>query len=732
MSRRPKNSRASRANRPSWLVTILIAVAALLGLGGLSVMIHYDTWLRTVVVTVLAVAAVVAFARTRTASRWVPTAIGAVAAFMFMIWDFAAREDGSHHTFPTIGALRDLGAALGQGIHHAEVSTIPVTATPGFAAIIAGSVLALFLVSEYLTVSWGLTATAGILLLLAWLPAAILQHQVSITLLVAAIGCWVAAMVLTRAPTGRGRPNTLTGAAVTAGAVVAIAALVAPLGVGAPGWGMIPRFEAPGGLDGTTRLNLALDLRSSLTTKSGTAVMVYATSGSRPEALRLYTLTDFDGNSWERDEPIDESVPATDGVLWPTAVDDWSGRNRERLDIQVRSLSESNLPLPTAPRTVDVGPGWSYVPSRDEVTSSDKTTNGLTYSVVTDLDYHDKDSLIEEQGQIDEGADEGLDPRYLEVAPDIDLDRVHTVAQNVTDRADTRYAQALALQQYLRSPLDFTYDTTVSPTGDDSVSEFLDARSGYCVQFATTMVVLARSLGIPARLAVGFLGGTVTEDETYVVRGSDAHAWPELYFADQGWVRFEPTPAIQTGTPPIYADPTQGINEPVINLPEGRAPENPGDISNPDLGVDPGSSVDTTAAPVTSWWAVAGLIVVALAVAAALWWRHRVRPVHALTEPERAWRILSDRLAPRIGWPDTLTPLEAPTHIDEGLRPLRTRLSDDAQAALARVCGAVSDARYGFTGDATGTDHADRSLGTDARLVATEVEQAIKGKPVSK
>ncbi|WP_062207934.1 transglutaminase family protein [Demequina oxidasica] len=732
MSHRTGVTRTARATRPSWLVTILIAVAALLGLGGLSVMIRYDTWLRTVVVTVLAVAAIVAFARTRTPSKWIPTAVGAVAAFMFMIWDFAAREDGSHHTFPTVGALRDLGTALGQGIHHAEVSTIPVVATPGFAAIIAGSVLALFLISEYLAVSWGLTATAGILLLLAWLPAAILQHQVSITLLMAAIGCWVAAMVLTRAPTGRGLPHSMTGAVVTVGAVVAVAALVAPLGVGAPGWGLIPRFEAPNGLDGTTRLNLALDLRSSLTTKSGTAVMVYATSGSRPEALRLYTLTDFDGNSWERDEPTDESVPATDGVLWPTAVDDWAGRNRERLDIQVRSLSERNLPLPTAPRTVDVGPGWSYVPSRDEVTSDDKTTNGLTYSVVTDLDYHDKDALIEEQSEIDDGADAGLDPRYLDVAPDIDLDRVQAVALNVTERADTRYGQALALQQYLRSPLDFKYDTTVTPTGNDSVSEFLDAKSGYCVQFATTMVVLARSLGIPARLAVGFLGGTVTEDETFVVRGSDAHAWPELYFADQGWVRFEPTPAVQTGTPPIYADPTQGINEPVINLPEGRSPENPGEIRNPDPGANPTPHVDTAAAPVISWWAVTGIIVAVVAMIAAIWWRRRVRPAHALTEPERAWRILADRLAPRIGWPSTLTPLEVPAHIEQGLRPLHARLSEDGDAALARVCGAVSDARYGFEGHATATDHADRSLEADAHLVATEVEHAVKGKPVAR
>jgi len=725
VKRRGRTSPASGATRSSWLVTMLIAVAALMGLGGLSVMIDYEGWVRTVVVIVIAVAVIVALVRGRTRSVWIPTAIGAVGSLVFLMWGYAERADGSHHLVPTPGAMRDLNDALAAGIQHANESTIPVTATPGFAALVAASLLAMFLLAELLAVSWGLTATAGILLLLAWLPAAILQHQVSIRLLMLAIACWVGAMVLSRRQSSPERPGNPLGALVTVGAVVAVSVLVAPVAVGAPGWGAIPRFETPGALDGTTRLNLALDLRSSLTTKSETTVMVYASSGKKPDTLRLYTLTDFDGNSWTRDQPTNESVPATAGVLWPTGVNDWEGRERERLDIQIRGLSESNLPLPSAPRTVDVGESWSYFPAQDEVTSEIHTTKDLFYSVVTDLDYHQKDALVAAQSEIDDGADAEVDPRYLELAPAIDVNRMQTVALNVTDRSQTRYDQALALQQYLRSPLDFSYDTTVSPTGADSVSEFLDSQKGYCVQFGTAMVVLARSLGIPARLAVGFLGGEATDDNTFVVRGSDAHTWPELYFADEGWVRFEPTPAIQTGTQPTYADPTAGIDQSNFDVPEGRAPERPADIGNPAPDIGAGEKVGGASAPVIGWWTIAGLVVVVLGLAAARLWRSRVNSTRAVIEPERAWRILSDRLGPSIGWPSALTPLEAAEHIESALRPLRAHLSNEGIEALARVTAAVSDARYNF-GDAAGG--VEGELEADASAVAEEVKAATKGK----
>ena len=72
----------------------------------------------------------------------------------------------------------------------------------------------------------------------------------------------------------------------------------------------------------------------------------------------------------------------------------------------------------------------------------------------------------------------------------------------------------------------------------DPLSNFLETKQGYCTQYATAMVMSARSLGIPARVAIGFLPGTKRGNE-YEVRAADAHAWPELYFPGLGWTRFE-------------------------------------------------------------------------------------------------------------------------------------------------------------------------------------------------
>ena len=110
----------------------------------------------------------------------------------------------------------------------------------------------------------------------------------------------------------------------------------------------------------------------------------------------------------------------------------------------------------------------------------------------------------------------------------------------------TAYDKAERLRNWLRT---FTYSLQAPGDGTDDSSQdvilqFLKERKGYCVQFASAMAVMARILGIPARVAVGFLPGhqdPVTGAWTVTLK--DAHAWPELYFQGIGWVRFEPTPA---------------------------------------------------------------------------------------------------------------------------------------------------------------------------------------------
>ncbi len=115
-----------------------------------------------------------------------------------------------------------------------------------------------------------------------------------------------------------------------------------------------------------------------------------------------------------------------------------------------------------------------------------------------------------------------------------------------------------ALQDFFRN--NFTYDLSVrAGHGEDAIESFLKDRRGYCEQFAGTYAAFARSIGLPARVAVGFTPGELT-DGVYVVRGQYAHAWPEVWFDGVGWVPFEPTPGRgapgaegYTGVAPVLA-----------------------------------------------------------------------------------------------------------------------------------------------------------------------------------
>jgi len=125
--------------------------------------------------------------------------------------------------------------------------------------------------------------------------------------------------------------------------------------------------------------------------------------------------------------------------------------------------------------------------------------------------------------------------------------RVMDLAQEVTAEAETPYGRALALETYLRS---FPYDLEVAkpPEGRDVADYFLfDLQRGYCDYFASAMVVMARSVGIPARLAVGYaMGHYDLWRGAYVVTEKDGHAWPELYFPGYGWIPFEPTSGLRS------------------------------------------------------------------------------------------------------------------------------------------------------------------------------------------
>jgi transglutaminase-like putative cysteine protease len=226
--------------------------------------------------------------------------------------------------------------------------------------------------------------------------------------------------------------------------------------------------------------------------------------------------------------------------------------------VTVRDLSSRLLPVPPDTTSVDA-PGGAAV-----------TAVGAVAAVPSALDERYGATAIvapavsAEATPTTGGLGAGQLSPYLAAAtvPGV----VAELAGQVTSMATTPLARAEALVDWFRSGL-FHYTLTPPPipAGRDPLVAFLtDTRAGTCESFAGAFAVMARSVGLPTRIAVGFTGGRNAAGGMTIVRGADAHEWPEVYLgAGSGWVSFEPTPQLPSGelSPPSVVGPT-GIQLP--------------------------------------------------------------------------------------------------------------------------------------------------------------------------
>ncbi len=177
--------------------------------------------------------------------------------------------------------------------------------------------------------------------------------------------------------------------------------------------------------------------------------------------------------------------------------------------------------------------------------------------------------------------------RYLQL-PGTLPPSVTQLSRQLTRGYNSSYAKVLVIKRYLQN-LGYDINGTDVLDGSDGVAYFLSSRQGNCVNFASALVVLLRSAGVPARFCQGYLGTEVDEDNHLVIRGKDAHAWAEVYFPDYGWIIVEATPGrpadnfdpatviipgeIDDADPPIIpgTDPEELM--PSVDNPENDAPQ---------------------------------------------------------------------------------------------------------------------------------------------------------------
>ena len=130
-------------------------------------------------------------------------------------------------------------------------------------------------------------------------------------------------------------------------------------------------------------------------------------------------------------------------------------------------------------------------------------------------------------------------------------------ARAIVRGATTPYEKAHRLERFFLDKNEgfvYSLEGPVEGSGSTAIEDFLTSRRGFCEQFAGAYAAMARAVGLPARVAVGFSPGEFSDGE-FRVLARDAHAWPEVWLAGLGWTQFEPTPA---GTQPGQADPTVG------------------------------------------------------------------------------------------------------------------------------------------------------------------------------
>ncbi|MDJ0349168.1 DUF3488 and transglutaminase-like domain-containing protein [Cryobacterium sp. PH29-G1] len=472
----------------------------------------------------------------------------------------------------TVGAFRGLITAGGASV--AQQST-PAEVTGGILFLLAGGTGLIALVLDLFTVTlrWPAIGALGAAVPVL-VPGFIIDDGADVAALTVAaiaflvllrVDVYVRRMQLaTRAPAGPHEPRTYRaerprgpgpiGGALTVGSLTIVGALILST--------LAPAFTA-GGLVGarpsgllfgsgvSPMINLGQDLRRP---KAGPAFH-YTSTGTEQPYFTLLTLDEVIGLNWTARIDGADTRNSIDDIQRPFGLDATVETLEASTSVVIDGVNSHWLPAPARATSIEGLRGRWYWDSRTRaIASINASTLGQKYTVSSLEIKPTADQL--RRSSVDYPASV-LGNLQLPVDPPLIIEET---ARQVTKDAATSYDAAVAMQTYLRSSA-FTYDTD-APVDDgydgggvDVIGVFLDVKRGYCVHFAATMAAMARAIGIPSRVSLGYLPGVKSQDLAqgrgrYDVDSHDLHAWPELYFVGIGWVKFEPTPG--RGTVPNY------------------------------------------------------------------------------------------------------------------------------------------------------------------------------------
>ncbi|WP_368499628.1 transglutaminaseTgpA domain-containing protein [Herbiconiux sp. A18JL235] len=656
--------------------------------------------------------------------------------------------------FPTVGTLTDLGADLDAARVSIAVQEAPAVADGAITQLLVMSVGLIAVVSDELASGLRTPVLSGVgpVAILSIAPL-VRRDDPNLVVYVCTAVAWLGVLWF-GSRIGRGqeygassppggvsaRANpTLTragrnGLAATGLGAAAIATMiVVPTvtpGLTAdsftePGGNLLPSVYSTG-IDPS--IQLGRDLRRSEPVLS----LTYSTDSEEGLYLRMLTLGDFSTGAWEPEQPYSangytdgESFGSPPGLAADVPVAETT------TSVTIAALRSDWLPLPYPTQQVDgLDDGWLLTPSTFTMTDLRGDTRGLAYQV-TSLSPQPTAEQLAVAGSVI--PDPLLD--YLALPGGLPPVIADTAAA-VTAGASTGYERAVALQEYFRSD-QFSYSLQTPVEGGfdgdtaDAIAVFLDVKSGYCVHYSAAMAVMARTLGIPSRIAVGYAPGqspdsTAAGGAVYEVYTDQLHAWPELYFEGVGWLPFEPTPGLDF-TPPDYSLPdyaqqssTSDTSAPAPSSTSTSAAERPDDA----LDVGAVQSPEQLALGQLRGWASFVGIVAAVALVVLTPWA-----IRRLRRRNRFARLLHHPLPGTLAWAeweDTLDDHRVQRSQGDTVHDLERRLLDElpldseAEEALGRLRRAVEREQYGVP-DGVDAD-ARGAIESDLRRLLTAID----------
>ncbi|MGH3096195.1 MAG: transglutaminase TgpA family protein [Streptosporangiales bacterium] len=746
-------------------LTVFAAVASYLATFAFWPLFQVSRW-PYVALVVVAVMAVTGWLCRRLRVPGLLTPLVSAAVLLIMLTGLYTRTDALLLVLPTPASIASLGELFEESVADIARYAAPAPETPALMLLTMGGIGVVTGLVDLIAVRWRHPAVAGLPMLAIYaVSAAILADGPNwFVFLLGAVGFLGLLLADSRERLSRwGRPvwvhrprehrsraesqeaqrttdTTSVGSLGRRIGVVAVGiAVVVPIfvplsdrGIGGNGAGAgwwtnfgAPTLESP---------NPVVSMRRTLLRQSDSVFLRYHTNSKQPGYLRMVALPNFDGESWTANKlrGLDENRLTPDITLSLPTGTDISTTHTVRTRVDVRDDATLNfLPAPFAPQRVKSEGQWYYQPS----TLSIFSTQGVQdphYTVVSEVQRP-------RPTQLDAAYEPGtLAEPYLQLPDDLPA-KVHKTAKRVTNGKETAYRKAVALQDWFADSGGFSYSTKPAGNGNNALLAFLHDRTGYCEQFASAMAVMARTLGIPAQVAVGFTQGT-REGNEWVVRGRDAHAWPQLWFEGVGWIRFEPTPSGEAGQAsafePGYSRPgalarQQGGGEELGSLGGvgGNVPTGPSQIDPrrrhrpPTAAPVAGGDGSTSGVQPNVWYGLiaAGALLLVLVLIPTLtrglvrrrrWGRARGAPAAAA---HAAWAEFADDAADR----------GLPPHANESPRATGARIGaklpagSSAVPALERIALAEERARYASRPDTPAT------LRADVRAVRTALDRRL-------